>query len=41
MKAPPGPPDVYVGLLAMSVLSLLIGIFCLWQELNEYEWRLP
>jgi hypothetical protein len=41
VKGPPGQPDVYVGLLTMSVVSLLVGIILLWRELDAYEWRLP
>ena len=32
-------PDVYVGLLFVSVAALMTGIIFLALELNEYSWQ--
>jgi hypothetical protein len=34
-------PDVWVGLLFVSVAALSLGIMFLVFELNKYEWALP
>ena len=34
------PPDVYVGLLSVSIAALIIGIALLVLELQEYAWQL-
>lgn len=34
-------PDVYVGLLFVSVAALSTGITFLILELNKYDWALP
>jgi len=36
-----GPaPDIYVGLLFVSLAALLFGIFFLVMELGKYEWKI-
>lgn len=37
--APPARPDVYVGLLFVSLASLITGIIFLVLELNKYSWK--
>jgi hypothetical protein len=32
-------PDIYVGLLFVSLMALLLGITFLVLELNKYEWK--
>lgn len=39
MPAHNSEPDVYVGLLALSVGALLTGIIFLCLELNKYGWE--
>lgn len=34
------PPDIYVGLLFVSVAALIAGITFLALELNAYEWKI-
>jgi len=34
-------PDVWVGLLFVSVAALSLGIMFLVFELNKYDWALP
>jgi hypothetical protein len=34
------PPDVYVGLLFVSISALIAGIILLVLELNEYAWQM-
>lgn len=34
-------PDIYVGLLTMSVFALFFGIMFLWLELSAYNFQLP
>lgn len=34
------PPDVYVGLLFVSIAALTTGIILLVLELNRYNWQL-
>ncbi len=34
-------PDIYVGLLFVSVAALTTGIIFLVLELNKYDWKLP
>jgi len=34
-------PDVWVGLLFISVAALSLGIMFLVFELNKYDWALP
>lgn len=34
------PPDVYVGLLFVSIASLATGIILLVLELNRYNWQM-
>lgn len=34
------PPDVYVGLLFVSVAALVTGIILLILELNRYQWTM-
>lgn len=34
-------PDVYVGLLVVSVTSLIVGIAFLAMELSRYGWATP
>lgn len=34
-------PDVWVGLLFVSVAALTTGIVFLVLELNKYDWKLP
>ena len=34
-------PDVWVGLLFVSVASLITGISFLVMELDKYNWQLP
>jgi hypothetical protein len=40
-KGPPPDPDIYVGLLFVSVASLLTGCIFLIMELNNYQWTMP
>jgi hypothetical protein len=40
-KAPAPPPDVYVGILFVSVAALALGCALLAMELQAYEWRMP
>lgn len=40
-KGPPPDPDIYVGLLFVSVASLLTGCIFLIIELNNYQWTMP
>ena len=37
VKGPPPAPDVYVGLLFVSVAALTAGIIMLWIELGAYQ----
>ena len=34
------PPDVFVGLLFVSISALIIGIILLVLELNRYNWQM-
>ena len=34
------PPDVFVGLMFVSVASLIAGIILLVMELGRYDWKL-
>ncbi|MDA0283089.1 MAG: hypothetical protein O3B13_13370 [Planctomycetota bacterium] len=38
---PKPAPDVWVGLLFVSVAALSLGIMFLVFELNKYDWKLP
>lgn len=38
---PKPTPDVWVGLLFVSVAALSLGIMFLVFELNKYDWALP
>ena len=40
-KGPSPDSDIYVGLLFVSVASLIVGIIFLAVELNAYQWALP
>ncbi len=37
-KTPSDPPNIYVGLLFLSVAALITGIVFLTLELNRYDW---
>ncbi len=32
--------DVYTVLLIIAMIALLVGILCLWAEMDAYEWKL-
>ncbi|QDU36762.1 hypothetical protein Mal4_10600 [Maioricimonas rarisocia] len=38
---PDPQPDVYVGLLFVSVAALISGCIFLAMELNRYDWQFP
>lgn len=44
-RQPGGPyrkprPDVYTVLLVLALICLLLGVFCLYFEMDMYEWKL-
>ncbi|MCY2967495.1 MAG: hypothetical protein NT069_28335 [Planctomycetota bacterium] len=41
VKGPPPAPDVYVGLLFVSVAALIVGVTLLILEMGIYEWKMP
>ncbi len=40
-KGPEPQPDVYVGLLFVSVAALIAGCIFLALELGQYNWTMP